>query len=144
MSKEFTLKYPITHDGKIYNSVFLNRMTGKVFMKLQRDLQAINQIPESEVEKREEESESTQFKLYAAIAGVPLAVMEMMDADDFIELAETAADFLPQKFLEQVQEAAMEKVKSDTSSSVPEISEKDPKTSGETEPTGDSGQGSQE
>lgn len=124
---EFPLTYPITHDGKIYNSVFINRIKGKTLLEMNRTMQS--------------SPESADFALYAAMCGVPIGVIEEMDADDFIDMTEVAKPFLPRKFRELSDPAPESEAPSDSSPTEPQAKRK---TTGQSAPTGESGTPSQQ
>jgi hypothetical protein len=124
---EFSLQFPVTHDGKIYNSLFINRIKGKTLLEMNRTMQS--------------NPEAADFALYAAMCGVPVGVIEEMDADDFIDMTEVAKPFLPRKFREL---SGQDQASEAPSASSPTDQPAKRKTTGQSAPTGESGTPSQQ
>lgn len=85
-SKTIPLTVPVEHDGKTYEAINLRRLKGKDFLALQR------------LEGDED------MGLLTAISDAPREVLEELDADDFVNLTESARDFLPQKLREAIEQ----------------------------------------
>jgi Phage tail assembly chaperone proteins, E, or 41 or 14 len=77
------LKFPLEWDGQEYRQVELRRLKGKDFSKF-RCLVAVGVS----------EDEAT----LSLISGLPVEVIQALDADDYLELIEKSQDFIPARF----------------------------------------------
>lgn len=83
---DFPLKYPVEIEGHdTVTSVGLRRLLAK-------DLRAVEGL-----KAEDDDTMNATFKMLSVISGLPVAVFEEMDADDFMDLMEIATDFLPGK-----------------------------------------------
>lgn len=73
-----TLDSPVEHDGQTYESLTLRKMKAK-------DLIA-SDLVNGQVRK--------SLAIFASMAGVPIAVLEELDTDDFTKLAREAAPLM--------------------------------------------------
>lgn len=74
----FTPSEPPEHDGKTYKTLTLRKMKAK-------DMVAADLV-QGETRKA--------FAIFASMAGVPIQVIEDLDADDFIRLGQEAAPLM--------------------------------------------------
>lgn len=88
-TKTYDLKFPLAYDGKEYRNLTLSRLKGRDF----ENFALLSQmgVPHSVI-------------FMSMITGMPIEVVQELDADDWLELAELIKDFIPARFL---QEAAM-------------------------------------
>ncbi|MFB9951002.1 phage tail assembly protein [Rhizobium puerariae] len=77
-SKIIQLAVPVEHDGTTYQQVSIRRLKGRDFLKLR------------------EMAGDEDTGLLSIVTALPAAVIEELDADDFVTLSEAARDFLPQ------------------------------------------------
>jgi len=77
------LLVPIEFDGAVYKNVAIRRLKGRDFMALQRM------------------TGNEDVALLALVTGLPVAVIEELDGDDFTVLSEGAQDFLPRRLREE-------------------------------------------
>jgi hypothetical protein len=73
------LTVPVEFDGIAYTSVSIRRLKGSDFRLLQQM------------------SGNEDVALLGIVTGLPAAIIDELDANDFIALTEAAQDFLPQK-----------------------------------------------
>lgn len=85
-SKTIPLTVPVEHKGKTYSAISLRRLKGRDFVTLQRL------------------GDDEDMGLLTAISDAPREVLEELDADDFVNLTESARDFLPQKLKEAIEQ----------------------------------------
>jgi Phage tail assembly chaperone proteins, E, or 41 or 14 len=97
----FELKYPLEWDGQEYRRVEFRRLKGKDFSRF-RTLSAVG-VSEDEV-------------TLSLITGLPVEVVQALDADDYLELIEKSQDFIPARF----REAAASGPASETGQNTPE------------------------
>ncbi|MGI2031400.1 phage tail assembly protein [Rhizobium panacihumi] len=83
-SKTIGLTVPVEFDGTVYSEVHIRRLKGRDFLKLQ-------QMTGNE-----------DVSLLAIVTAIPAAVIEELDAEDFVTLSEAAQDFLPRALRQAV------------------------------------------
>lgn len=76
-SKTVALTVPVSCEGVTYTEISIRRLKGRDFIRLQQ------------MEGNEDVS------LLAIATGLPAAVIEELDGDDFVQISEMAQDFLP-------------------------------------------------
>ncbi len=83
-SKTIVLSVPVEFDGTTYNEIHIRRLKGRDFLRLQ-------QMTGNE-----------DVSLLAIVTAMPAAVIEELDAEDFVTLSEAAQDFLPRSLRQAV------------------------------------------
>ena len=87
---EYTLEWPIEHEGETIDSITLRRLTGGEVAGLQERM-----IGDG----------ATDAAMIAAFADRPAEVIAALDADDFLELKDMVVGFLPRRIREAVEQA---------------------------------------
>jgi hypothetical protein len=77
-TQEVPLEYPVEHDGKTYDKLMLRRM----------------RAGDTLVAEETESKAKAGFLMYAAMAGVPVEVIEGLDIDDLMALIEKAVPLM--------------------------------------------------
>ena len=85
ISATFELEYPLEWMGTAYHSVELHRLKGKDFSRMRR--LTMSGIGEDEA-------------MLHVISGLPIEVIQELDADDYFRLLESSAGFIPGRFRE--------------------------------------------
>lgn len=78
LSAKIDLEYPVEHDGKTYETLTLRRM----------------RAGDTLVAEETESKAKAGFMMYAAMAGVPVEVIEGLDIDDLMTLIEKAVPLM--------------------------------------------------
>ena len=82
--KVVPLDWPVEFGGKVYDHLTIKRLSGRDLMEFRRGAS----------------EETADEDMFARMAGVPRQVIDALDADDFVGVAETCTDFLPRRLLE--------------------------------------------
>lgn len=82
------LLVPIEFDGTVYENVSIRRLKGRDFLRLQKL------------------AGDEDVGLLAIVTGLPVAVIEELDGDDFAVLSEASQDFLPRRLREEVEQTS--------------------------------------
>lgn len=77
----FSLSYPVEHDGKSITSVELRRPK-------------VKDIAAAEQARKDKGDFAVGVVLIARVSGLPESVVEEIDAEDFVPLAECLEDFM--------------------------------------------------
>ena len=87
---DYTLEWPIEHDGQAIETITLRRLTGGEVAGLQERMMGDG---------------ASDSAMIAAFADRPAEVIAALDADDFLELKDMVITFLPRRIREAVEQA---------------------------------------